>query len=429
MKDQAIVGKAKPHVLILGCNFAGLTAARLIREECKDNVDITVVDRKPYLVFVPNIPLEVLSNHDPISKLHMNFYPFLVKDKSVFLQAEVKEINVDGKQVTIVPSERPGAASEKLQYDYLVIALGAKLDYEAIPGFGEYGSTVSDTYYGNKLRRYLFEGHYKGGPIAIGSCAAKIDLKGKPDWMKGMDTYCDGPPLEVSLSLSTLLSDKKWGTPKNITLFTPGEVIASDAGIPLAKEFLHMTVDGMGMGYKNNVGDVKELTKDGIVFANGDSMEAEIKIVMPNWTPHTLMKGLSICDSLGYVNTDAYMRNPDHPEILCVGDSNGLTAPKLGAFGDMQARVAAKQIAKDLGLIAAIEAIEFKPVVMCFGDAGDGKGFYIHSDLAFGGKMGIMKMGRLYYDMKLAFKEMYFMTGGRPPAWGMELSELVTDKI
>ncbi|MGL4227466.1 MAG: hypothetical protein ACRCR3_02280 [Tannerellaceae bacterium] len=52
-------GKYKPHVLVLGSNFGGLTAACLIREEAKETIDITVIDRKPYLLFVPNIPLEV----------------------------------------------------------------------------------------------------------------------------------------------------------------------------------------------------------------------------------------------------------------------------------------------------------------------------------------------------------------------------------
>ena len=93
-EKQGKDGRAKPHVLILGSNFGGLTAARFIREKCKDNVDITVVDRKPYLIFIPNIPLEVFANNDPAANLHMEFYKFLKADKSVFLQAEVDRKSV-----------------------------------------------------------------------------------------------------------------------------------------------------------------------------------------------------------------------------------------------------------------------------------------------------------------------------------------------
>ena len=421
-------GTYKPHVVVLGSNFGGLTAARLIREEAKDTVDITVIDRKSYLLFVPNIPLEIFSNNDPVQKLHMSFYPFLKEDKTEFLQAQVMDIDVESKYVSIVPTERPGSASEKIYYDYLVIALGTRLDYAAIPGFAEFGHTVSDSYYGNKLRRYLFDGHYKGGPVAVGSARFKMGTKGNPDWLHEMKAACEGPPLEISLGLSALLNEKKWGSSKNITLFTPGEYIAEDAGVPIVKEFLHMAVDQMGMGYVNNVEDIKEITKDGIIFENGQSVEAELKIVLPNWNPHPFMKILPIVDEQGFVVTDLFMRNPDHPEIMAVGDCSALAAPKLGGIGDMQARIVARQIAKDMGVLKHPEQdLPFKPTIMCFGDMGNHKAFYIHSDLFYGGKTGIMKMGHMYYAMKMGFKEMYYRTGGKPPGWGIRLTEIVGD--
>jgi sulfide:quinone oxidoreductase len=42
-----MVNSHKPHVVVLGGNFAGLTTARFIRERCSDAVDITLIDRKP----------------------------------------------------------------------------------------------------------------------------------------------------------------------------------------------------------------------------------------------------------------------------------------------------------------------------------------------------------------------------------------------
>ncbi len=425
-KGNGMTGK--PHVVVLGCNFGGLTAARFIREKAGDSVDITVIDRKPYLVFVPNIQMEVFANKDPEEKLQMQFYEFLKGDGSVFLQAEVKDVDIESKCITIVPTERPGAATEKVQYDYIVFALGCKLDYAAIPGFAEYGHTVSDTFYGNKLRRHLFSGGYKGGPIAIGTARFKMGTKGRPAWIPTMTSACEGPPLELSLGLASLLKEKNWGSAKNITLFTQGEWIAEDAGVPLVKEFLKIAVDGMGMSYMNQTEDIKEITKDGIEFTNGKSLEAELKIVLPNWVAHDFIKKLPIVDEEGFIITDLYMRNQDHPEIFAVGDCAALTAPKLGGIGDMEARIVAQQIAKDMGKLNPEEKeMKFAPVVMCFGDMGDHKAFYIHSDLIYGGKTGIMKMGHKYFMMKVGFKETYFMLGGKTPEWGIRLTELVGD--
>ena len=186
----------------------------------------------------------------------MDFYKFLKDDGTEFLQAEVKEIDVETNTVTFIPTERPGAASETINYDYIVIALGCKLDYESIKGFGEFGHTLSDSFYGNKLRNYLFGGEYKGGPIAIGSARFQMGSKGKPDFIPIMESACEGPTLEVSMGMSALLEDKKWGNAKNISIFTPGEWVAEDAGVPLVKEFLHMACDQMGMKDVKNKNDI-----------------------------------------------------------------------------------------------------------------------------------------------------------------------------
>jgi sulfide:quinone oxidoreductase len=46
----------------------------------------------------------------------------------------------------------------------------------------------------------------------------------------------------------------------------------------------------------------------------------------------------------------------------------------------------------------------------------DAKAFYIHSDAWYGGKISVLKMGYIYYAMKMGFKEMYFYTGGKVPS-------------
>lgn len=79
---------AMPRILILGYNVAGLTVARLIRDRVGENPQITVVDRKGYLSFIPNIPLEVWNGRDPQARLHLPFVKYLHSDRSRFLQAD-----------------------------------------------------------------------------------------------------------------------------------------------------------------------------------------------------------------------------------------------------------------------------------------------------------------------------------------------------
>jgi sulfide:quinone oxidoreductase len=419
----------KPHILILGGNFAGLQVARHLREYVKDKADITLVDRKSFLLFVPNIPLETLEGRDPTLDLQLPLVPILHKDNTEFIQAEVKEIDPETKTVTILPNERLGAALDVLNYDYLVVALGNRLAFDKIEGFSQYGNTLTDLYHANKLRKYL-ENDYKGGPIAIGSARFHQGLKDKLDFIPEALAACEGPTVEGALSLAHRLNELKKGDAKNITLFTPAELIAEDAGEKVVNELLGVA-STMGFGYKNKTKDIKEITKEGISFNNGESLEAELKIIFPDWQAHEFMKGLPISDEEGFVTHDIYMRNKKYPEIFTAGDAASGTVPKLGSLGHLQSYIVARQIAKDLGTMSAKEADEesYKPEVICYGDMGGGKAFYIHSNSYYGGDLQMLQMGRSYYEMKVAFKHQYFLTGGKLPHWQWRLGTILSDKI
>jgi len=41
----------------------------------------------------------------------------------------------------------------------------------------------------------------------------------------------------------------------------------------------------------------------------------------------------------------------------------------------------------------------------------------------------VFKMGYTPWAMKMAFKEMYFRTGGKPASWGVPASEFTMDHI
>jgi sulfide:quinone oxidoreductase len=417
----------KPKIVVLGSNFGGMTTARFLRKALRDKVDITVIDKKSNLLFVPNIPETVMSDKDPQNNMHLQFLPFYERDKTRFIQAEVKSIDPETQTVEFTPNERPGEATEKIRYDYLVVALGCRLAYDEIEGFTEYGSTVSDCYYGNKFREYIWGGHYKGGPIAIGSARFHQRTTNRPAWLPTLTAACEGPVMEMSMLLATWLRKyQHQKTAERITMFTPGKILGEDAGLDLATQFANLA-EGMGESIKYDTQDIKRLTADGVEFANGDSLDAEIKIVLPDWKTHDFLKPLPITDDMGFVVTDKTMRNPKYRNIFAVGDCAAVTVPKLGAIGDAEARVTVRQICDDLGVETKKFQKELDPVVICWGTMGDDKAFYLHTNKFYGGDTGYLKIGHLYYMMKMSFKAMYFETGGTPPPWGLPLAELVGD--
>ncbi|MFN3844269.1 MAG: NAD(P)/FAD-dependent oxidoreductase [Paracoccaceae bacterium] len=426
---------SKPHVVVLGGNFAGLASAQKIREYAGDSVNITLIDRKDYLLFVPNIPSDVIENRDPSIHQRMQLRPALTDDDIAFVQGFIQHIDIQRRTVDFIPSERPGAECETLHYDYLVIAMGARLAYDRLPGFAEHGHTVSDLFHGERLRQYLYEGGYKGGPIVIG--AAHFH---QGDGAEGLQPYpggsipylgaaCEGPILEMTTSMENYLKRMGKGTPDKITVFTPDEIIAADAGVKNVEAFLKMA-NGMGIQYRNNMPDIARITAEGVEFVGGETLAAELKLILPDWVAHDCLRDLPISDSMGFIKTSLLMRNLEHPEIFAAGDCAAVTVPKIGGIGHQEAEIVGRQVALDMGRMDAEEANPpLQPVTFCIGDMGEGKAFYVRSNSWFGGQDDVLKMGRIPYRLKMSYRDLFFLTKGKVPGFGLNLAQFVAEKV
>ncbi len=426
---------AKPDVLVLGGNFAGLAAAQKIREYAGDSVNITLIDRRDYLLFVPNIPSDVMENRDPELHQRMQLRPGLDKDDIGFIQGQVEQVDIDARTFTFRPNERPGEETQTGRYDYLVLAMGAHLAYDRIEGFAEHGHTVSDLFHGQELREYLFNGGYKGGPVAIGSAHFHQGNGAEclHPYPGGSIPYtkaaCEGPVLEMTTAMASYLTHEANSSPSRITFFTPEEHIAADAGENNIKAFLKMT-DGMGIHYRNKMADITRLTADGIEFADGQRIEAELKLVLPDWVAHDCLRALPIADSQGFIKTDLLMRAPGHPEVFALGDCAAITVPKIAGIGHQEAEIVGRQVALDMGRMDADEANEpLQPVVFCVGDMGEGKAFYVRATTWFGGQDEVLKMGRVPYQLKMSYRNLFFMTHGKVPGFGLSLAQFAAEKV
>jgi sulfide:quinone oxidoreductase len=416
----------KPTVLVLGASFAGLETAQKIRRYAGNRVDITVIDQKPYLLFVPNMLTEVLGNRDPASTLHMPVERALVKDGMHFLLAEVYEIDVERNCIRVLPIERPGARAQTLAYDYLVIALGCRLAYDVIPGFSRYGYTITDTFHANRLRRFLHQ-DYRGGPILMGS-ARFHQGHALENWIPTAYAPCEGPIVEAMFTMGEWVKGSGKGKP-NITYFTPDTTFAVDAGPKIAKKLVQMAGQ-KGYRYLSNIVDVAGVTRDGVLFADGRQVEAELALIMPDWVPHPFLKEIPVCDERGFVVTDSSMRNPRYPNVMTVGDAAAATVPKLGYLGHLQSDVVAWQIARDAGVKPPGGKVpQYQPLIDCVGVMGAVMGFFLRTDAWYGGSVEIMKAGPVPHLLKEIYKTAFFMMKGKVPNWSVGMANFMANHL
>src|SRR6476661_5503182 len=113
---------SKPRVVILGAGFGGLEAAKKL---CGAAVHVTMVDRTNYHLFQPllyQVATAALSPADIAAPVRA----VLSKCKNMEVTlAEVKSIDVDARKVKMVDGE--------LDYDYLIVATGARHSYFGHP--------------------------------------------------------------------------------------------------------------------------------------------------------------------------------------------------------------------------------------------------------------------------------------------------------
>ncbi|AFJ02294.1 Sulfide-quinone reductase [Methylophaga frappieri] len=151
------------HIIIIGASTGGLPAAYELRSRLGSQHQITVVSNTPNFHFVPSNPWVALGWRKP-ADIQFALAPVLATKKIGFYDCGVNRIYATRNQLDL-------SDGSTLDYDYLIVATGAALDFEAIPGFGpaRYSHSVctvdhAETTYKN-WQTFLAD----PGPVVIGA--------------------------------------------------------------------------------------------------------------------------------------------------------------------------------------------------------------------------------------------------------------------
>lgn len=127
-------------IVIIGAGFAGHTAALYLGDTLGKDHSIAVINRQNYFSYIPSWVWVGIGHMAP--------------EKTIFpLEAVYKKLNISlihGKATEVHADQQYVIAEKdstfetmKLEYDYLIIATGPKLNFEGTPGLGPQGHTFS----------------------------------------------------------------------------------------------------------------------------------------------------------------------------------------------------------------------------------------------------------------------------------------------
>ncbi len=331
---------AKPRVLVLGGGFAGLEATFYLRYKLKEKVDLTLVSERDYFIFKPNT-IYIPFGEEP-EKFFVKLDKPTKKKKIRFVQGNVTDIDPDRRTV-MVDGTTHG-------YDHLVVATGAAMRAEEIPGLKDHALTLWTPEDMLELRTGL-------NGVAEKAAAGE---KQKIVFLIPPNNRCSGPLYEIVLMTDTWLQKKKIRDKVDMTWATFEEGYIQAFGPRLntvvTKEFRERGIDGR-KGYI-----VTEVTCDDVRFQNGEVFPYDLLVSFPPYIAKERFGALPV-DDRGFINVDPDSRRVIGREnIFAVGDAADFPI-KQAFLALLQADAAADHLAAEIA--GKKPEVDFEPMSLC----------------------------------------------------------------
>lgn len=125
----AVLGQAKPRVVVVGGGAGGATAARYIAKDSNGAIAVTLVEENEryQTCFHSNLFIGGFKSYDEL----VHGYDALTKNNGITLaRARATAIDRDKKEVVL-------STGERLPYDRLVLSPGIDLKYDSVPGWSK----------------------------------------------------------------------------------------------------------------------------------------------------------------------------------------------------------------------------------------------------------------------------------------------------
>jgi NADH dehydrogenase len=145
-----------PRILILGGGFAGVTAALELAKRCAGllPVHITLVSNQNFFLFTPML-VEAATGAVETRHILYPIRPLCGRWGIEFGEMQVEGIDLERRRVTVRHHRSP--LRQQVQYDKLVLALGATPNVGQVPGAAEHALTFKDVGDAFRIRNRVIE--------------------------------------------------------------------------------------------------------------------------------------------------------------------------------------------------------------------------------------------------------------------------------
>ncbi len=343
-------------ILILGGGVGGLIAANELKRLLPASGEhrIVLVEKNAQHAFAPSFLWLMTGDRQPAQ-----------------ITCAVRQLVRPGVEIVLAeahsidPVKRTMQTSaQTLSYDYLIVALGAELAPEAIPGLAESAHTFYTLDGSEKLHDAL-QG-FDGGTVAV--------------VVSALPYKCPGAPHEGAMLIADTLRRRGLYNVA-VHLFTPEPQPMPVAG-PALGDTVKQMLEKQGIAFHplHKLTAVNGATRE-LSFEGKDTVKYDLLVAIPPHRGPRIVREAGLANEAGWVPVDRNTLTTKYENVFALGDVTAvsipgrwkpdapLMLPKAGVFAHAQAEVVARRIAADITGANAQE--KFPGVGYCMLEAGE----------------------------------------------------------
>jgi sulfide:quinone oxidoreductase len=340
------------RVVVLGGGVGGTLAANLLDKELGAEVEVTVVDPTGMHLYQPGFLYVALGEANG---------RWLSRDERTLLRTGV-DLAIE-RAIRIHPEAGTVrlARGGNLDWDYLVLATGARLVPEEIPGLVEGSHDFYSLDGAERLREELRR--FDSGHVKVG--------------IAGIPYKCPPAPVEFVFMLEEYLRKRGIRNRSEVTLLSP---LNRAFTIESASKVVQPIMRERGINLETFF-NVESVDPGAHVVSSleGDKAEYDLLVLVPPHRGQQVITDSGLGDAGGWVPTDRLtLQAGEHDRIFAMGDCTNLPISKSGSTAHFEAPVIASRIASLIRGTAP--KTNYGGRVMCFLETGDGKATALRFD-------------------------------------------------
>jgi sulfide:quinone oxidoreductase len=384
-------------IVILGAGTGGTIMANHLHKKLRrDEWQISIIDEREKHYYQPGylfLPFDIYEPEDIVKPIE-KFIPkrvHLITEKIERIEAETNTVWLENK--------------DRLQYDILIIATGARIAPEEVEGMNgkEWQKSVFDFYtfegalaLRNKLREW------QGGKLVV--------------HITEMPIKCPVAPLEFSFLADSFFKHRKMRDKVEITYVTP---MSGAFTKPKATAALDHLLREKNIFIESDfaIAEVDNENKK-IIDYGGREIPFDLLVTVPTNKGDDVIERSGLGDDLNYVPTNkGSLQSLAHENIFVIGDATNIPASKAGSVAHFEAEILIENILRYIKGLPLKE--DFDGHANCFIETGNNRALlidfnYTHEPVegAFPfsgfGPLKLLKETKVNHLGKLAFRWVYW---------------------